>query len=84
MFSLNRETMTMVAIVVALAAIFYMYQESQKMKKDISECKTASVGLAHRLASVQAPAREVSGEGSSPRVAEQLSVPPPIEEENED
>ncbi len=73
----------MVAIVVALAAIFYMYQESQKMKKDISECKTASVGLAHRLASVQAPAREVSGEGSSPRVAEQLSVPP-IEEENED
>ena len=81
---MNRETMTMVAIVVALAAIFYMYQESQKMKKDISECKTASVGLAHRLASVQAPAREVSGEGSSPRVAEQLSVPPPIEEENED
>ena len=74
----------MVAIVVALAAIFYMYQESQKMKKDIFECKTASVGLAHRLASVQAPAREVSGEGSSPRVAEQLSVPPPIEEENED
>ncbi len=74
----------MVAIVVALAAIFYMYQESQKMKKDISECKTASVGLAHRLASVQAPAREVSGEGSSPQVAEQLSVPSPIEEENED
>lgn len=73
----------MVAIAVALAAIFYMYQESQKMKKDISECKTASVGLAHRLASVQAPAREVSGEGSGPRVAEQLSVPP-AEEESED
>lgn len=66
----------MVAIAVALAAIFYMYQESQKMKKDISECKNVSVGLAHRLASVQAPAREASG----PRVAEV----PPVEEESED
>ena len=65
----------MVAIVVALAAIFYMYQESQKMKKDISECKTASVGLAHKLASVQAPAREASGA---------KGTVPPIEEENED
>lgn len=70
----------MVAIVVALAAIFYMYQESQKMKKDISDCKTASVGLAHRLASVQAPAREANGEGPSPRVAEV----PPTGEESED
>ena len=77
MIPLNRETMTMVAIVIALAAIFYMYQESQKMKKDISECKTVSVGLSHRLASVQAPAREVSGEGSKTR-------PPTTEEESED
>ena len=70
----------MVAIVVALAAIFYIYQDSQKMKRDISECKSASVGLAQRLASVQAPAREASGEGPSPRVAEA----PPTEEESGD
>lgn len=79
MFSFNRETVTMVAIVVALAAIFYMYQESQKMKKDISDCKTASVGLAHRLASVQAPAREANGEGPSAK-----DTAPPTEEESED
>lgn len=72
----------MVAIAVALAAIFYMYQESQKMKKDISECKNVSVGLAHRLASVQAPAREASGEGSSAKGT--VSAPPPAEEERED
>jgi len=78
--------MTVAAIVVALALIFYMYQESQKMKKDISECKTASVGLAHRLASVQAPAREVSGEGSSASGTVSVSKTrlPPSEEENED
>ena len=81
MFSFNRENVTMVAIVVALAAIFYMYQESQKMKKDISDCKTASVGLAHRLASVQAPAREASDEGPS---ASAKGTVPPTEEESED
>tara|TARA_R110002153_G_scaffold153548_1_gene305435 strand:+ start:375 stop:599 length:225 start_codon:yes stop_codon:yes gene_type:complete len=74
MLPLNRETMTMVAIAVALAAIFYMYKETQKMKNDISECQTTSVGLAHKIASVQAPAREVNAEGPT--------TPP--EEKNED
>ena len=50
----------MVAIAIALAAVFYMYQESQKMKKDISECKSVSTGLVNKLASVQAPAHEVN------------------------
>tara|TARA_R110001606_G_scaffold388455_1_gene553787 strand:+ start:904 stop:1131 length:228 start_codon:yes stop_codon:yes gene_type:complete len=75
MFSFDRETMTIVAVVVALAAVFYMYQDSQKMKKDISECKSASVGLASRLATVQAPVREVTVTRKSP---------PPTEDENED
>jgi hypothetical protein len=79
MIPLDRETMTMVAIAIALAAIFYMYQESQKMKKDISECQTASVGLAHRLASVQAPAREANGEAPVSK-----STAPPAVEEKED
>ena len=76
MFSFNRETMTMVAVVVALAAVFYMYQDSEKMKKDITECKNVSVGLVKSLASVQAPAREVNA-GSEPH-------PPSTEEESED
>ena len=75
MFSFDRETMTMVAVVIALAAVFYMYQDSQKMKKEISECKSASVGLANRLATVQAPAREVTVT---------RKPPPPAEEENEE
>ena len=75
MFSFDRETMTIVAVVVALAAVFYMYQDSQKMKKDISECKSASVGLASRLATVQAPVREVTVT---------RKPPPPTEDENED
>jgi hypothetical protein len=38
MLSFDRETMTVVAVVVALAAVFYMYQDSQKMKKGNEEC----------------------------------------------
>jgi hypothetical protein len=55
MFSFDRETMTMVAVIVALAAVFYMYQDSQKMKKEITECKNVSVGLVNKTAPVQAP-----------------------------
>jgi hypothetical protein len=58
MFSFDRETMTIVMAVLAVAAAFYMYQESQKMKKEIAECKNVSVGIVNKLASVQAPARE--------------------------
>ena len=77
MFSFDRETITIVMTVLALAAVFYMYQDSQKMKKEISECKSASVGLANRLATVQAPAREVTVTRTPP-------PPPPAEEENEE
>lgn len=48
----------MVAVIVALAAVFYMYQDSQKMKKEITECKNVSVGLVNKMAVVQAPVRE--------------------------
>ncbi len=74
MFSFDRETITIVMTVLALAAVFYMYQDSQKMKKEISECKNVSVGIANRLATVQAPAREVPV----------TRAPPPAEEESED
>tara|TARA_R110002072_G_scaffold41761_10_gene116811 strand:- start:848 stop:1066 length:219 start_codon:yes stop_codon:yes gene_type:complete len=66
MFSFDRETMTIVMAVLAVVAVFYMYQDSQKMKKEISECKNVSVGLVNRLSSVQAPAREVKEGASRP------------------
>ena len=35
MFAMNKETMMMVAIAVALVATFYLYRENQKNKLDI-------------------------------------------------
>jgi|DEB0MinimDraft_6_1074348.scaffolds.fasta_scaffold00539_18 hypothetical protein len=77
MLSFDRETITIVMAVLALAAVFYMYQDSQKMKKEISECKSVSVGLVNKMAAVQAPAREVT-------VTRRPPPAPPAEEESED
>ena len=37
MFAMNKETMMMVAIAVALIATFYLYKENQKNKLDIQK-----------------------------------------------
>jgi hypothetical protein len=39
MFSMNRETMTMVAIVIALATCFYLDTENKKNKAELASVK---------------------------------------------
>ena len=57
MFSFDRETMTIVAVVVALAATYLLYKEVQTTKKDVKECKDFAIGMSNRLA--PAPAHDV-------------------------
>jgi preprotein translocase subunit SecG len=40
MFSMNRETMTMAAIFVALAVCFYLFNENKKTKAELASFKT--------------------------------------------
>ena len=40
MLNVNKETMLMVAVVVALLATFYMYKELQKTKQDVQGLAT--------------------------------------------
>ena len=40
MLNVNKETMMMVAVVVALLATFYMYKELQKTKQDVQGLTT--------------------------------------------
>lgn len=40
MLNVNKETMMMVAVVVALLATFYMYKELQKTKQDVQGLAT--------------------------------------------
>ena len=39
MFAMNKETMMMVAIAIALLASFYLYKENQKTKSDFESFK---------------------------------------------
>ena len=43
MFAMNKETMMMVAIAVALIATFYLYRENQKNKLDIQRLSEVPV-----------------------------------------
>lgn len=45
MLNVNKETMMMVAVVVALLATFYMYKELQKTKQDVQGLATNSQKL---------------------------------------
>jgi len=37
MFSMNKETMMMAALVIALLSVFYLYRENQKTKLDLQK-----------------------------------------------
>jgi len=54
--SLNRETLTIVAVVIALASVFYLYKELKKTNTDVMNCKTFSQALAQQI--TQTPVRE--------------------------
>jgi hypothetical protein len=54
--SLNRETLTLVAVVIALASVFYLYKELKKTNTDVMNCKTFSQALAQQI--TQPPVRE--------------------------
>ena len=62
--SINRETLTLAAIVVALASVFYLYKELKKTNNDIQSCKTFSQALAQQLTHTPVhdtkPAKQVS------------------------
>ena len=58
MFSFDRETMTIVAVMMALAATYLLYKEVQSTKNDVKDCKNFAVNLANQLP--PAPANDVS------------------------
>ena len=56
MVALDRETLTVAAIAVALAGTFYLYKELKQTNQDVLNCKTYTQTLATQLVSLsQAP-----------------------------
>jgi hypothetical protein len=60
MVALDRETITMAAIAIALAGTFYLYKELKQTNQDVLTCKNYSQTLANQLSSLsQAPVDDV-------------------------
>lgn len=57
MFAMNKETMMMVAIAVALIATFYLYKEMQKSKLEIQRLSDAPVPV--QTPPVQSPPKTI-------------------------
>jgi len=59
--NLNKETMMMVAVIVAVVATFYMYKELQKTKQEVHGLTTNSQKLGTQLINLsQALARDTN------------------------
>ena len=78
--SLNRETLTLVAVVIALASVFYLYKELKKTNTDVMNCKTFSQALAQQI--TQTPVRD-----TRPKQKKQVTIkeePTEIEEDEDE
>jgi hypothetical protein len=56
MVALDRETITMAAIAIALAGTFYLYKELKQTNQDVLHCKNYSQTLANQLTSLSSHA----------------------------
>ena len=59
MFAMNKETMMMVSIAVALIAVFYLFRENQKTKLDIKSLKDVPVQLPVNQQAVITPPKPI-------------------------
>ena len=72
MFAPDRETMMMVALVVSIAASFYMFNELKKQKQEISTVKNYAVAVSKKIPRVE-----------TRKPAAKRSEPEPEEDEEE-
>ena len=55
---MDRETLTMIATIVAIAGVIFLFREMNKAKADVENLKNFSAHLVQRLSAPE-PAREV-------------------------
>jgi hypothetical protein len=72
----NRETLILIAVLVSLAATYYLYTEMKRQKEDIHSVKAY---VSHKLA--RTPAHEAKKQPKSKPVDEEVEE---LEEEEED
>ena len=64
MFTFDRETMTMIAVVLSILATVYMYKELNKTKEDMNRIKQTFVGFVNHISSHENPNQQAISEDS--------------------
>lgn len=77
MFSINRDTVSIVVALLVAAAGYYLFVELRRQRGDIERCKNFSIELAHKVHTPPPPA-------TAPAPAPAVAVPPPATEPAEE
>jgi len=56
MIPMDRETLMMIATIVAIAGVIFLFKEMNKAKQDVESLKNFSAHLVHRLSAPEAKA----------------------------
>jgi hypothetical protein len=72
---MNRETLSVVGVVLALAVCFYLYKELQKVQKDVSSAKAGYSSIISALTPVN---------DTKPKVMHPVAVPKKENDNNEE
>lgn len=79
MFSINRDTVSIVVALLVAAAGYYLFVELRRQRGDIERCKNFSIELAHKVHTPPPPAT-----APAPAPAPAVAVPPPATEPAEE
>jgi hypothetical protein len=71
MIPMDRETLMMIATIVAIAGVVFLFKEMNKAKQDVENLKNFSAHLVHRLSAPEAKATPEAEPETEKEVAEE-------------
>ena len=71
MIPMDRETLMMIATIVAIAGVIFLFKEMNKAKQDVESLKNFSAHLVHRLSGPEPQPQPVEDDVESEKGAEE-------------
>ena len=68
---MDRETLMMIATIVAIAGVIFLFKEMNKAKQDVESLKNFSAHLVHRLSAPEPQQQTVEDDAESEKGAEE-------------
>ena len=71
MIPMDRETLMMIATIVAIAGVIFLFKEMNKAKQDVESLKNFSAHLVHRLSAPEPQPQPIEDDAESEKGAEE-------------